>query len=253
MDVNGKKVTVKFYLNQDVKGRRLKIGEGVMFPLYVRVTYNRKTTRFPLANNWFPKKNEENLEDIKELKTFKTIIEKVIAFEVNRVGESYQISGLGDRMKTFSSTLRTGIEGLLNEALSKVMEDKLTFAEYNRWQEKTLFNRVVETIKTFELEIPKNLRLLLLSFAALSNAPGILIYSWLIGEERKVILQKINDAMNDLLNVQKQSFIAFGEVTMNSMEELEELIKYLDSVCLELLDRGYSEHIDVKNIEFITE
>ena len=45
MKVNGKKVTIKHYLNKKVKPKN-NSPFGISYPVYTQVTYNRQTTYF---------------------------------------------------------------------------------------------------------------------------------------------------------------------------------------------------------------
>ncbi|MEL7249902.1 MAG: hypothetical protein AAFO03_15850 [Bacteroidota bacterium] len=250
MEVGGKKINVKYYLNQEVKGKRINFNDAPFFPLYVRVTYNRKTTRFSVANNWFPLHQEPNLETITELHSFKEVIGKVVAFEVNRYKEKFRLSGLGERIKTYSSRIFPGLEALLDKDLKGVMREKLSDLAFQAWDQKSLYDKVAQSLDLFGGSLPNLLRERMVAtayFAPGSGGDKMLIYSWLVSDERDKMLQQFNEKVESLLSKKDRvNFVAFDKIELKNSDDYTAIIDSVDRACLELLDLGYTEHVEIK-------
>jgi len=105
-----KKVTINYFLNDELNpvvyydrdSNKLEL-----YPLYIRIIYNRKTTRFRFYPNVHIEKNsdihvffrERNIAFLLEDK--KRLIEKLIRYESELLNEKFTLKGLGDRLKFY--------------------------------------------------------------------------------------------------------------------------------------------------------
>jgi len=103
-----KKVSIKLYLNDKVKPH--KVAGIEHYPVYVRVTYDRKNTMFKLADkDGGGVTISKNLQNIDEYLTLENFFEKhsyfpdfqsLLAYELELVGEdNFQVKGFGDRVQ----------------------------------------------------------------------------------------------------------------------------------------------------------
>ena len=77
-----KKITVKTLLNQGIKGKIVSFPGGKMYPLYVEVTYDRKYTKFPFGNQWYPLSAAKTIEENENVKGALRGVEKVVRYEL---------------------------------------------------------------------------------------------------------------------------------------------------------------------------
>jgi len=115
-----KKVTIKYFLNEDLSPAVYYTEEGIelnLFPLYVRVTYNRQSTRFKFSPSIHIEQNADIEEFFKERKIEflltekEEIIERLIRYEANSYGEKFTLKGLGNRLLFYETSV---IDFLLN-------------------------------------------------------------------------------------------------------------------------------------------
>lgn len=103
-----KKVSIKLYLNDKVKPH--KVAGKEYYPVYVRLTYDRKNTMFKLADkNGGGVTISKNLQNIDEYLTIENFFEKhsyfpdfqaLLAYELELMGEeNFQVKGFGDRVQ----------------------------------------------------------------------------------------------------------------------------------------------------------
>jgi alpha-D-ribose 1-methylphosphonate 5-triphosphate synthase subunit PhnH len=257
MGVREKKITVKFFLNTDVKGRRLELGGGVMYPLYTRVTYDRRSTKFSVGNHWFSKEQEAAIKNNKELQVFKQVLTRIVNFEALREGESFRVAGLGVRIKTYVSHLFQGLIELLGEALKTELETELTVKEYKSWANRSILDRIANGIEKLDTKVTRDLENLLIAasiFGSLKDKHPIMVYGWLMGESRKETIKSIRNGILKMIE-DKVDFKAFNRrVPIQRLAEESEFALFtqsIDNACLQLLEKGYSEYIDIKNIKIM--
>ena len=99
MKILEKKLNIVFYLNEDLKAIRFYDGEKVLclYPVYVRVTYNRITTRFVYGNVWYPLIKSHHINQDPFFLKQKNLIEMFVQEEIDMYGDKYRITGIGSR------------------------------------------------------------------------------------------------------------------------------------------------------------
>lgn len=131
-----KKISVKFVPIKADKG----------YSIYCRVTFNRKSTRFPLNIQY--QTNKKPIEEVqKDIDNYgliepifphkresfiwkKQLIEEIVRYEVQKVGEKYSIIGLSDRIKPYLTKALDHLVFKLYERLFKSLENTLTYRQY---------------------------------------------------------------------------------------------------------------------------
>lgn len=116
-----KKITVSFYLNRKLNPTGVTTnekGKNVnMYPLYLTVTYNRKSTQLK-SNYGLSYANEKDVED--GLTDFEErVIAKIIRNDASlqSEGEEYDMKGLKEKYETFAISLYTYLEIYLKPRL----------------------------------------------------------------------------------------------------------------------------------------
>lgn len=97
-----KKVSIKLYLNDKVKPQKVLNKEG--YPVYVRITYDRKNTTFRLADKNGGGTVLSDLDEHLSLKEFYRLgypdLEALLNYELELVGEdNFKVKGFGDRVQ----------------------------------------------------------------------------------------------------------------------------------------------------------
>jgi len=212
---NEYKVTVKHYLNKELKKIRKGGGiigndfstyqeEGIVYPLYVQITFLRKTTKIPsLINDNFKNLEEAKKEYLKEMKEEERVITEAIRREYNKLGKDFEMTNFVGKFKVFKLTLEEFFYKyyFLNEYHKRLLA---TRSEYMRMFYHTFtflkksdilnysllyFEKVLETLSYPEefLTLKTRLEAVTTFYKSISkNDSGIItIYDWLFGEGKE--------------------------------------------------------------------
>jgi hypothetical protein len=128
-----KKVTVKTLLNQEVKGRTDSPLEGKKYPLYIEITYNRKYTKFPFGDNWFPLSSADQLTKAPKIIKALKAVEKIVQLEISR-DPDFTVTGVAKTIKSYLSPFQMCLLMLLIQHIGIEVEEKLPSAKFKRWQ-----------------------------------------------------------------------------------------------------------------------
>ena len=115
-----KKITVKFFLNKNLKDINGN------YPLYTQITYDRKNTQIKCTYGWYyrtledVKQNESNLLSFEE-----KILHRTVSYELSKLGDEFKLKGLGKKYDHFSLS----IHALFNSYLKLRLRDVLKAAQ----------------------------------------------------------------------------------------------------------------------------
>lgn len=253
MVIDGKKLTVKFFLNKEVKGKRINVGPNTKYPLYIRVTYNRSSTKFIAGNNWFDESVEADLEEMPTLKGVKSAIEKIVEYEVKNASGKYKIVGLGDRMKTYSSNLSDAINQSLLTVLSKEVGKSMPYIEYQNWTKIEFRGRVKKGLQFLGKDLPNNIK----THAVLADlldklGKSISVFGWIMSDERLSFIERLRK-IGSLYSEEKSIPLAFDYIPMIGLDKeegIQEIVSLLNDVCSQLLQIKYTSFIEAKSISY---
>jgi hypothetical protein len=134
-----KKITVVFFLNKDVKPRLSASGQEKLYPIYCRVTYDRKNTKFKFGAGWTPASFEGDLFQDPDKKAFlvrvENAIEDIVRYEEEAFGENFTLKKLGERFDVYQKVVLFLLEGQLSEQLDKYAGEYLVYNEFMEWQQ----------------------------------------------------------------------------------------------------------------------
>ncbi len=245
-----KKITVKFYLNKERKSRFLFQNNGnlgsteihvnkfnkvklvlpsdsneeggiELYPVYVRVTYNRKNTQFKLilpnqdySTILFPLESEingvENYKYKDAIAKKKRLIERVVRAEIEKKGDSFNLNGIAERISSYEIpvalecgvSLTSNLDNLYVSYFGKDDYAKIV-VETNPFSKISLANKLNGDK---EIKLPKNLKSLLLLTHFLPNE--ITIYDWKYASAKEVLnfaietaIARIESGGKDLKNI----------------------------------------------------
>jgi hypothetical protein len=157
-----RKITVKFFLNQTVKP--IKEGNSLTYPLYMLLTYNRRSTMLKCHYGKYYK----DLKSIEKVhypgfQLFEErIITKTIQHEISRQGEKFDIKGIGQKYEKYCVGIDVLFENYMKERLKSFII-RLEPFEYSipiDWQNKkvsfdTLFDMASKLYADIEKHTPK--------------------------------------------------------------------------------------------------
>ncbi|GAB4398817.1 MAG: hypothetical protein OHK0053_18090 [Microscillaceae bacterium] len=107
-----KKITVKFFLNRNLK--HLDIDGLEHFPLYAQITYDRKNTQIKCQYGWFYKDLHQVQEQSPHLLPLEEgIFRRVVEYELKQQGEEFKLKGLGRKYEYYSLSIHQLINSYL--------------------------------------------------------------------------------------------------------------------------------------------
>lgn len=127
-----KKITVKFFLNENLKA--IKKDDGEYFPLYTQITYDRKNTQIKCAYGWFYKTLNQVREEEPYLLPFEEkVLKRSVKYELSVRGDEFRLKGLGRKYENyclsihalFNSYLKIRFKEILRKAQPKKFLDVL--------------------------------------------------------------------------------------------------------------------------------
>lgn len=253
MVINGKKLTVKFFLNKEVKGKQVNIEGIIQYPLYVRVTYNRSTTKFIAGNNWFPEFEESHLEENPTLQGVKSAIEKIVEYEVKNSTGDYKIAGLGDRVKTYSSNILEALNRSLIVSLENELGKVMPYVEFKEWEELPFPTKVKKGVSYLGKSLSNSIKSQA-TLAALLGAMGssLSVYSWIMTKVRFQFIDKLRKVGKEAAKKKEipEAFEAIPILGLDKEEGIMEVVNLIDSVCSQLLSLKYSSFVEAKSISY---
>ena len=113
-----KKITVKFFLNKNVEPI-LGLGDELLYPVYLQVTYNRRNTQLRSGYMFMYPSLDKVPQD--KLDFEQELIERIIRYEVNRLGDKFELKGLKDKYNQFSARTHRMMDDVLNQYLYTIL------------------------------------------------------------------------------------------------------------------------------------
>ena len=251
MVINGKKLTIVFFLNKDVKSRKAKVENILLYPLYVRVSYNRRNTKFAIGNSWYAESVEEDLNDNEVLITIKGIIEKIVAYEAKNIGDRYEIKGLGKRLGTYFSNLLNAMYLSLNNTLNKEVGKTMAYIQFQEWNTLPLKQKVDEGVRFLKNKVSNNLsNHIILIYLLEEFAPQMFVYAWLMNDDRNIFLQRVKKKFAAARASGEK--LVLGYIPVEGLDKdkgLQEFASVIDNVCKGLLNIGYTDKPDFRGVD----
>jgi len=131
-----KKIGFHYSLYKTAKDKKVDNNGKEIYPLALNVTYNRKSTKFPLSRNELPQVyfTEEGVDKKLYYDQFTKVLEQqiegIIRFESHIVGDKYSIKGIKERMFFYRSRLMPILDSSMVARLKKVLGDYYTYNEF---------------------------------------------------------------------------------------------------------------------------
>lgn len=225
-----KKITIKYFLNETINPAVYYVEPNkrlLLYPVYVRVVYNRKSTRFKFLPSIHLEVGSDIEESFKKKNIYHLIernnnlISRVIYYEIEEFEDDFSLKGFGSRYYAFSESLlnyfiRSDDDFMdLDEVVKKRRENTITFSRNldNPLIQIGLDLKMLSNEDAFSNRFPYLLKkYVLLSFIFISSPKEIYnIHDWIFTEHKEQVessLRTLNKYKSiKLFNMYKKSKI----------------------------------------------
>lgn len=258
------KINIKFYANTELKP--FILGDVELFPLYVRVGYRRKNTKFKFMpelfvqdeltdniDSWITLMTNDKFDLRKEINLTYNIIEGIIRYEEEKLGDDFKLKGLGDRIKIYKVSLIRTLEDGLTSTFQFFSRSVLTVNQFEQIKslqfadataelskrygqsiiDKILFHKIGR-ITSISMLTPQMFNFTFVSaLANKTKSEDISVYDWLIKGKRQEYLTFIQDFENQIKDDDKiKSLQLVGRFTITKEQFLDINFKEMVSVAL---------------------
>ena len=262
-----KKISIKFYLNKNLKGRVLTDDLGnKSYPLYIRVTYDRKNTTFkyvtPFAQGGTSVSEifEDDINDFQKFpihKLYVDFLEKIIRQEIKKRGDKFSIKGINDRLLLhYTESVNRVLDNILNAELMEILRKSLTYNKYSIVDEKKDFWERYRTCLqwTDEINFSNDFVKLLYAYLIVTDfyykiekekAPVTYItpFGWLTSGSHKKVFIQYYDSLIEFYKKKGEkwfNFLGIMKVDVLFMEKMKNgIINFIDDVANRML-QGYT-------------
>lgn len=236
----GSKITVRPYLNKILKAVGMESEGEQYFPLYFRVTYMRRVTKFPISNIHVSATKEDHLLEVETVAEYTDRITRIVEFEVGR-NPDFTVKGLGRKVRSYFSNLAGGTGSILKAYLkSKGLKPGGVGNGY--YTERVGLGMVLyeEKISVAAAELTYIL------FALDQFAPTLSVFDFLFTEQNVEVLENVNKE----LDLAAKPGRIIGRFVLKKYRErpvdetnLEQILK---SVCFFLIANDYQQLTDLE-------
>lgn len=187
-----KKVTVKIIANTALSYRLNDEGEKE-YPLYAQVTYDRKTTKFPIAGSVWG--TEYEAAEIFASGYFYDNVLRIGEFERDR-NEKFSVRGFANVYKIYNADFYLTTEFYLMDLVDSEVQKVITVARYKELNPSGAFNykrglEILGTNVTSEIRMALEAKEILLKL----RVDYLAIHEWIIpGEEREKYIRIIESS-----------------------------------------------------------
>lgn len=160
-----KKITIKFFLNKTIKP--IKEKNALTYPLYMLLTYNRRSTMLKCHYGKYYK----DMESIEKthypgfLAFEERIVKKTIEYEISRQGARFDIKGIGHEYEKYCLGIDLLLENYMKSKLWTyiMMKEPFEYSNALNWNSdkvsfSTLYNMAERLYDDFEDHFPKSLQ-----------------------------------------------------------------------------------------------
>lgn len=209
-----KKIGIKYYLNDKLKPTIKK--DSILFPLYIRITYNGEVTRIKVNDSLGDPilleygASDETIDKYIELSNKnqgysqiylnRDLIKEIIRLEIKANGENFYLSGLTDRLSFYDDVLFQRIIDKYNE-LEIFLRDYLTYNQYELigtiyTSPTSLYYYAKSKINNIEDILPKKIKQTLIALTLLHFFDNeFTLYDW-VGTSKKNKFISFLDALS---------------------------------------------------------
>lgn len=233
-----KKISIKFYLNKDVKSRS-EIDGRVLYPAYVRVIFDKKSTKFRLSG-WVDEAFESDFSEGKifenETRIISEQLKRIVRYEEKAHGDNFTLNGLGDRLRLYNFSLLTQITNQLSQEVDQLLANFLVHNKFITAKEESISERLTllrEYMPNFTPRIFQSIFVSgLISMSGIIPTP----YSWLIESDRPKFIERVGKEGESLIAENSASVIhkfiyIKGEDIKNNLSQVAQII---DSFAVEI-------------------
>jgi hypothetical protein len=237
-----KKVSTTFYLHEGIKPVIGDNGEE-LFPVYVRVNYNRNNTQFRyIGGPLLPVEASITIQDRSFVKVIGDLIERIVEFEAEKYGDKYTLKGLNKRFVTYVSNFYEPLKKGLLTKLGEVLKGLLAYNDFIVWSNKKFEDQLGDAFDYITHQKPeawdKIVILQVSALAALYNhQEKCIVAGWLFFNLENTVKMEMRNL--DSLPGTTMVFERIPVVDMLDDQSIRFIFLTIDKVCFELLNAGY--------------
>jgi hypothetical protein len=238
-----KKVSTTFYIHEGIKPVIGDNGEE-LFPVYVRVNYNRNNTQFRMLGPLFPKEASSSLQDQEYVKVLGDVIEKIVEHEARKYGDRHTLKGLNKRVRTYLSNFYVPLKGGLIRKLGEILKGLLAYNDFIVWSNKKFEDQLGDAFDYITHQKPEAWdKIVILQVCALAvlykHQEKCTVASWLLLGLEQIVKTEIK-----ALDSSPGTTIVFERIPVIDMlddQSIRFIFLTIDKACFELLNAGYIE------------
>lgn len=177
-----KKITIKPFLNTTQGHDVDPVTKEWLYPLYFRVGYNRRSTKFRVGEHSFPISFEEELGTDQIVKGAVGLVEKIIRYEIS-LYDDFEITEIGKKIRTYLSYLSDIVSEGVQYSLHFGLAQVLTSDEFYKWSAITpVIEKIQKGVEILENGVHKEtlLEIEMLDLIERIGADKVTIYEWLV-------------------------------------------------------------------------
>ena len=247
-----KKISFSYSLYKTKKPTINKDGEKE-YPVYMRVVYDRKSTKFlmPVGMGFMDIPNEYTEKDFENTlgkdddynEQLEGIIEKVVRYEANKLGDKYSIKGIHERLNEYSHYIGSLISRQLYHNIKFYLGEHLAFNFFNSILEGIEYELKVgmgSDFYVFYKSLEQNLKFNFMYAMNEGKAIDHLIYGMFLGAKITTLKPLLSDTLiNKIVAV-----IAYELYEMNAHRNSEEDFRLIDWIYDSPYKSNFSSFVD---------
>lgn len=237
-----KKVSTKYYLNTNLKPHIDEEGRE-LYPIYVRVTFNRNNTQFRIHKKGIVIERQSDLDSHPWIQSMDKLIVNIVEFEYGKMGEGYTLKGLNKRLKVYRSNFCSVLEAALFLPLSQSLKKVLSYDKFIEWEALDLVDKITVAVVVLEKADPSVLTpSIMVHTIAVSYLSYYEEYEGMVAIASWLFTDLRSSLKNNLIshkNIEETTF-TFGNmqiVDSLSDENISNVFSYMDRMCFALLER----------------
>jgi len=248
-----KTINITFYPNTALKPSTIE--EQKFYPLYVRVGYNRKNTKFKFIpqlfvpeeylndfNKWLEVMSSEKDDLRGEIKLSENQIIGLIRYEEEKLGNDFILKGLGNRLRLYKIIILDKINDILSGNFNAISKAVLTVNQFEKAKDLFITEKIkliydeygqdtLSNILSYQTEygiasnfiLPQMINFsLYANFIAITDNKQFTIYDWLIKGKRNDYINFVKDFVKNLKEGDEDDVILlFRRLSLKKSELLD--------------------------------
>lgn len=216
-----KKITIKLVINTSLNSSWSSANGKRIYPIYVQMTYDRKTTNFPLPGGYQRLAKDEGEALARISQTVKPQIQRIAEHERDRK-EDFTVRGFSLILDKYTFSLKGNLEAAIYYLVDDELKGVLTVKEYEKVREErrvTDMRNVDFWISTLNVKLPARIELLLTATnLALKKCKvdfDVTIEGWLLLGKKQDYISSCKLSNQEIQAIDRAIYMIIDEPEMN--------------------------------------